>query len=109
MKGRISQIEYFSVKLLITTIFLFLCSSQLQSQQSTIYGIVTLQNSLYKYGEKQYVPNALVTAPSANAQQTSTNIKGEFQLICHVPEKTSITIQVEKDGLQVINIGTYRQ
>lgn len=75
------------------------------AQQSTISGIVAIHNSEFDTGKRKYVNNAQIEDDfeKANAQVTDAN--GIFKLIfVGVPEKTTISLLVKKEGLEVVNI-----
>ena len=87
-------------------LFLFLSISlTLSAQQSDIKGVISIHNSEYETGKRQYVPNAQVEDEFEKAQATTTLVDGNFKLtFVQVDEKTSVHLIVKKEGLQVVNI-----
>ena len=84
---------------------LFLCFVfQAKSQQSSITGEVSVINSRYETGTRQYVANAQVEEDFGRAQATTTDADGRFRLVLvGVAEKESVGFQVKKEGLEVVN------
>ena len=77
----------------------------LSAQQSEIKGVISINNSEYETGKRQYVPNAQVEDEFEKAQATTTLVDGNFKLtFVQVDEKTSVHLIVKKEGLQVVNI-----
>ncbi|MEO1438207.1 MAG: tetratricopeptide repeat protein, partial [Bacteroidota bacterium] len=75
------------------------------TQQSEIRGVISIHNSEYETGTRQYVVNAQVEDEfeQANAQLTDAN--GAFNLIFSgVSENTSVSLIAKKEGLQVVNL-----
>lgn len=89
-----------------TAIYLFhFFSLTLVAQQSEIHGIVSIHNSEYETGKRQYVQNAQVEDDFEKATPTTTSSDGTFKLVfVKVAEKTSVNLNVKKEGLQVVNI-----
>ena len=80
-------------------------SLTLSAQQSHIKGVISIHNSEYETGKRQYVPNAQVEDEFEKAQATTTLVDGNFKLtFVNVEEKTSVHLIVKKEGLQVVNI-----
>ncbi|MEI7587141.1 tetratricopeptide repeat protein [Runella sp.] len=80
-------------------------SAPLFAQQSVIKGVVSIHNSEYETGKRQYVQNATVEDDFEKATQQTTDDNGTFKLVfVGVPEKTSAQLIVKKEGLQVVNI-----
>ena len=77
----------------------------LSAQQSSISGVVSIHNSEYETGKRQYVQNAQVEDDFEKAQSTTTASDGSFKLVfVKVDEKTSVNLILKKEGLQVVNI-----
>ena len=77
----------------------------LSAQQSDIKGVISIHNSEYETGKRQYVPNAQVEDEFEKAQPTTTLADGNFKLtFVQVDEKTTVHLIVKKEGLQVVNI-----
>ena len=77
----------------------------LSAQQSEIKGVISIHNSEYETGKRQYVPNAQVEDEFEKAQATTTLADGNFKLtFVQVDEKTSVHLIVKKEGWQVVNI-----
>ena len=90
-----------------TALFLLFTISllTLSAQQSEIKGVISIHNSEYETGKRQYVPNAQVEDEFEKAQATTTLDDGNFKLtFVQVDEKTSVHLIVKKEGLQVVNI-----
>ena len=80
-------------------------SLTLSAQQSSISGIVSIHNSEYETGKRQYVQNAQVEDEFQKANAQTTNANGLFKLtFVKVEEKTSVNLLVKKEGLQVVNL-----
>jgi tetratricopeptide (TPR) repeat protein len=76
-------------------------------QQSVLNGIVSIHNSKFETGQKQYVLNANVSDFFFNATPVFTSKDGIFTLIfVGVPEKQTVQINVMKDPLEVVNIAS---
>lgn len=89
-----------------TALLVFFCISlTLSAQQSDIRGVISIHNSEYETGKRQYVPNAQVEDEFEKAQATTTLVDGNFKLtFVQVDEKTTVHLIVKKEGLQVVNI-----
>ena len=79
-------------------------SFNLVAQQSAILGEVSVINSQYETGKRQYVQNAQVEEIFGKAQATTTDATGQFRLtFVGVAEKASINFEVKKEGFDVVN------
>jgi len=86
-------------------ILLSLNTMTLIAQQSEIKGIISIHNSEYETGKRQYVANAQVEDDFAKATPQTTDANGNFKLVfVRIPERTSIQLIVKKEDLQVVNI-----
>lgn len=84
--------------------FLFIGPLFVAGQQSSIRGVVSIHNSETESGKRQYVANAGVTDDFGKAQPALTDANGQFILIyVGVDEKSTVTFQVKKEGLEVVN------
>ena len=82
----------------------FMSCLQALAQQSIISGVVSVFNSETNTGKRQYVSNASVTAEFFKVQPAVTKDGGQFTLIyIGVEEKTSVSFQVIRPGLEVVN------
>jgi tetratricopeptide (TPR) repeat protein len=71
-------------------------------QQIELTGSVSLHNSKYQTGEIVYVDNVYITAPFTKPSNTDDN--GSFSLdFVGLDSGTSIDVQAEKSGLEVVN------
>jgi len=69
----------------------------------TLPGLVVMQNSKYKTGQREFIPFASVKS-SAKCTPTTSDTKGEFTLVfVDKPAGDAATIFVEKSGLEVVN------
>ncbi|MBK8427552.1 MAG: hypothetical protein IPL27_16980, partial [Lewinellaceae bacterium] len=88
-----------------TPILFLALAATLSAQQSDIKGIISIHNSEYETGKRQYVPNAAVEDDFEKATQQTTDANGSFKLVfVGVPEKTTAQLIVKKEGLQVVNM-----
>ncbi|HEY0058830.1 MAG TPA: tetratricopeptide repeat protein, partial [Flavisolibacter sp.] len=79
-------------------------SIKTQAQQSSIRGVVSIHNSETYTGKRQYVVNAQVEDDFKKATPAVTDINGQFELVyVGVPEKASVSFQVKKPSLQVVD------
>ncbi|MBE7170784.1 MAG: tetratricopeptide repeat protein [Williamsia sp.] len=89
------------------TLVLFACVLMVlhtSAQQSTLKGIVSIQNSETLTGKRQYVSNAQVEDDFGKANPRVTDNQGQFGLVyVGVAEKASVSFQVKKPGLQVVD------
>ena len=86
-------------------ILLLLKTITLIAQQSEIKGIISIHNSEYETGKRQYVANAQVEDDFKKATAQTTDANGNFKLVfVRIPEKTSVQLIVKKEDLQVVNI-----
>ena len=86
----------------IIILFLLLISLYVQAQQITLSGQVSIHNSGFQTGKIIYVQNANVTAPYTSPDDT--DVEGKFNLeFVGIAEGTALQIQVEKQGLEVVN------
>ncbi len=86
-------------------LFFFTLSVCIHAQQSEIKGIISIHNSEYETGKRQYVKNAQVEDDFAKASAQTTDDNGNFKLVfVRTPDKTSVQLIVKKEGLQVVNI-----
>ncbi len=75
---------------------------QAQAQQITLTGQVSIHNSRYRSGQIEYVKGAYATAPFTTPGETDDN--GIFTLeFVGMGGGTSVKLQVEKAGLEVVN------
>ena len=71
-------------------------------QEIELKGQVSIHNSLYNTGEIEYVPNAYVSAPFTNPDDTDD--EGRFSLeFVGIDGGTQVDLTVEKAGLEVVN------
>lgn len=84
----------------------FLCFPlMLSAQQTTISGIVSVHNSEYETGKRQYVQDAQVEVELEKTEAQSTDAQGNFKLaLPNVPQKTNTQLIVKKESWQVVNI-----
>jgi tetratricopeptide (TPR) repeat protein len=76
----------------------------LEAQQTTLYGIVAIQNSRIETGKTQYVPNAAIEETNRRANATLTDAAGYFKLsLVGIPERERFQIIVRKEGMEVVN------
>ena len=74
----------------------------LHAQQIELKGQVSIHNSKYNTGSVQYVSDAYVSAPLT--KPSNSDSQGRFQLgFVGLDPGTSITLDVEKSGLEVVN------
>lgn len=77
----------------------------LEAQQTTLYGIVTVQNSRTETGKTQYVANAAVEEINHRANATLTDVTGYFKLsLVGIPERERFQILARKEGMEVVNM-----
>lgn len=77
---------------------------QLRSQQSTLYGVVSVLNSQAETGKREYVHFASVEEEFGRAQQTLTDSEGKFRLVLiKVEGLENVQFMVAKKGLDVVN------
>ena len=82
-----------------------LLTTDLQAQQTSIRGLVSIQNSKTVTGKRKFVSNAAVKDDFKSATGTITNNLGEFELIYLGKNPGErISFQVSQEGLQVVNI-----
>jgi tetratricopeptide (TPR) repeat protein len=77
------------------------------AQQSSVKGVIAIQNSLTETGKRIYVSNAEIKDNFRNIQPALTNGEGQFLLIyVGVPEKTTVHFDARKPNsdLDVVNI-----
>jgi tetratricopeptide (TPR) repeat protein len=88
-----------------SALFLFLsCSLMVSAQQSDIKGVVSIHNSQFKTGTRQYVQNAQVEDDFGKATPTTTDATGNFKLVFVGADKgKSVVLSIKKAGLQVVN------
>jgi hypothetical protein len=92
------------MKQLLFIIFLLNAIASI-SQQSEIKGIISIHNSEYETGKRQYVSNAQVEDDFAKATPQTTDANGNIKLVfVRIPEKTSVQLIVKKEDLLVVNI-----
>jgi hypothetical protein len=86
-------------------LFLFLpFTLTLSAQQSDIKGVVSIHNSQFKTGTRQYVQNAQVEDDFGKANAQITDATGKFTLIFVEKDKgKSVVLSIKKAGLQVVN------
>ena len=85
------------------SLFIFI-SLTLSAQQSDIKGVVSIHNSQFKTGTRQYVQNAQVEDDFAKATPTTTDATGTFKLVFVGADKgKSVVLSIKKAGLQVVN------
>jgi hypothetical protein len=87
------------------TLFLLLsCSLMVSAQQTPISGVVSIHNSQFKTGTRQYVQNAQVEDDFGKANAQITDATGKFTLIFVEKDKgKSVVLSIKKAGLQVVN------
>ena len=74
------------------------------AQQAVVRGMVSIHNSETFSGKRQYVSNAQVEDDAKKATPTITGSNGEFKLVyVGIGEKKSVSFQVKKQGLQVVD------
>lgn len=79
-----------------------LTSTSIYPQQLTLKGQVSVHNSKYDTGTIEFVQNASIMAPFT--KPATTDINGNFQLVfVDLDHGTSISLQAEKYGLEVVN------
>lgn len=79
-----------------------LVSTIASGQQISLKGQITIHNSKYNTGELKFVPNAYLTAPFT--KPANSDSEGNFNLeFVGLDPGTSIQLQVEKSGLEVVN------
>jgi hypothetical protein len=73
--------------------------------QSTLNGVVTIQNSYFNSKTKiDYVPNAQVEGSYVRTKPTTTDVNGAFKLlIISAKSKEKVRLKIVKDGYQVVN------
>ncbi len=95
-----SLVETVPVK---TGCLFLMVSTVIWSQQTKLTGIVSVHNSKYETGATQYVKDAYVTAPFTKSANTDES--GTFALaFVGIEGGTSIKLQVEKQGLEIVNL-----
>ena len=76
----------------------------LEAQQTTLCGIVAIQNSRTETGKTQYVANVAVEETNRRANATLTDATGYFKLsLVGIPERERFQIMVRKEGMEVVN------
>ena len=87
------------------TILLLACASALPAQQSEIKGVISVHNSEFETGRRQYVQNATVEDYFERATPQTSDVNGKFKLVfVGVPEKTKVDLIVKKEGWELVNI-----
>ena len=87
-------------------LLLLSCSLMVSAQQSPISGVVSIHNSQFKTGTRQYVQNAQVEddLSETKAQPTTTDATGTFKIVyVGVGKGKSVVLSIKKAGLQVVN------
>ena len=76
----------------------------LTAQQSSVSGVVSIHNSEYETGKRQYIQNAQVEDDFQKANAQTTDANGRFQMTyVSIAEKTTVNLLLKKEGLQVVN------
>ncbi len=79
-------------------------STNVLGQQTSVEGVVSIQNSETYTGKRKYVTNALVEDDGGKANPTLTQSSGQFKLIFSgIEEHQLIRLTVRKEGLVVVN------
>ena len=79
-------------------------SNPLAAQQSSISGVVTVFNSAYETGKRQYVTNAQVEDDFKKSNATTTKTDGSFKLVfVGIKDNENVSFNVKKEGLEVVN------
>jgi tetratricopeptide (TPR) repeat protein len=88
-----------------TLIILLFYPLILAAQQSDIKGVISIHNSEYETGKRQYVPNAQVEDDFEKATPTTTDAIGTFKLtFVGIDKGKTVVLAIKKEGLQVVNI-----
>ena len=88
----------------VAALCIVLCCLYSQAQQSAVKGIVSIHNSETKTGKRQYVTNAEIEDDFGKATPRLTDNQGRFILMyVGIPEKATVSFQVKKTGLQVVD------
>ena len=81
-----------------------LLSSPLIAQQFPISGVVTVFNSAFEIGKRQYVANAQVEDDFKQSNATTTAVDGSFKLVfVGIKDNENVSFSVKKEGLEVVN------
>ena len=79
-------------------------SLAVSAQQTPISGTVSIHNSQFKTGTRQYVQNAQVEDDFGKANAATTDATGNFKLVFVGADKgKSVVLSIKKAGLQVVN------
>ena len=82
----------------------FLMALTVSAQQSVLNGTVTVFNSQFETGKKQYVANAQVEEDYGKSQATSTNTEGVFKLpLVGIKDLEKVFFNVKKASYEVVN------
>jgi tetratricopeptide (TPR) repeat protein len=89
--------------LIVTGLFL-LAQYAAFAQQSVLNGTVTVFNSQFETGKKQYVDNAQVEEDYGKSQATTTNTEGAFKLpLVGIKDLDKVFFNVKKANYEVVN------
>jgi tetratricopeptide (TPR) repeat protein len=88
---------------IVTGLFL-LAQCAAFAQQSVLNGTVTVFNSQFETGKKQYVANAQVEEDYGKSQATTTNTEGVFKLpLVGIKDLEKVFFNVKKTNYEVVN------
>jgi tetratricopeptide (TPR) repeat protein len=85
-------------------ILIMLLPQMIIAQQSSIVGTVSIFNSQFETGKRQYVANALIEDENGKALPTYTDSLGNFKLIfVSLGKGEAVILSIKKAGLEVVN------
>jgi hypothetical protein len=89
----------------ILAFLLILCYYHGYDQMIPLRGVVSLQNSKFLTGSRQFISLAQVTDDFDKAQPDLTDSHGKFTLnYINTPDKSSVSFHVKKPPLEVVNL-----
>ena len=92
------------MKNIIATGLFLLAQCAAFAQQSVLNGTVTVFNSQFETGKKQYVANAQVEEDYGKSQATTTNTEGSFKLpLVGIKDLDKVFFNVKKATYEVVN------
>ncbi len=100
----INQKNYIAVHRLILIVALLGVLHKIEAQQSIIYGNVSIFNSQFETGKRQFIVNATVEEDFGRSPAIITDAEGNFRLILvGVKEGEKVSISINKNGYEVVN------
>ncbi|MBK7937967.1 MAG: tetratricopeptide repeat protein [Lewinellaceae bacterium] len=91
--------------LLILPVFSFFTPKETRSQQSTLHGVITVQNSQFDNGKVEYIAFAEVDECSQPRKgHALSDAQGQWRMeLVGIAEKHPLLLKVKKEGYQVVN------